>query len=313
MANAAIIITGLTHSYGDRKALDNLTLQVGEQEMFGLLGPNGGGKSTLFKILSTLMAPSGGNVQIFGVDVTKEPAKVRGLIGVVFQSPALDKKLTVEENLIAQGYLYGQRGSALCQKVELGLKRMGLWDRRQEMAEKLSGGLKRRVEIAKALLHSPRLLILDEPTTGLDPAMRRELWDYLKQLQTSEGITVVVTTHLMEEADRCDRIALIDQGNIVAMGAPEELRKELGGDVIVIRSKFPEKLREKLSAALGTSAQLSDGELRVEKGASTEFLSQVLKQFPEDVESLTWGRPTLEDLFLRKTGRRISEGVERNG
>ncbi len=313
MSSLAINISGLTHRYPakkgseERKALDGVSLQIPERELFGVLGPNGGGKSTLFKILSTLITPTEGSVKIFGEDVISHPSRVRSLIGVVFQSPALDKKLTVEENLIAQGYLYGQSGHSLRENVKAGLERMGLWDRRKEFAEKLSGGLKRRVEIAKALLHSPRLLILDEPTTGLDPGMRRELWDYLKELQNKSGMTLVVTTHLMEEADGCERIALLDKGKIVSLGAPQELRKELGGNVISIKSADPERLKTEIEAAFKAGASLADGEIRIEKEMGPDFLAQVMGKFSSQIHSITIGKPTLEDLFLRKTGRRISD------
>lgn len=313
MSPLAIDISGLTHRYPakkgseERKALDGVSLQVPEREMFGVLGPNGGGKSTLFKILSTLIAPTEGSVKIFGEDVLLHPNRVRSLIGVVFQSPALDKKLTVEENLLAQGYLYGESGTSLKEKVKAGLERMGLWERRKEYAEKLSGGLKRRIEIAKALLHSPRLLILDEPTTGLDPGMRRELWDYLKELQGKSAMTLVVTTHLMEEADGCERIALLDRGKIVSLGAPQELRQELGGNVISIKSADPERLKVQLDEAFKSASSLNDGEIRIEKDMGPNFLTEVMGRFSNQIHSITIGKPTLEDLFLRKTGRKISD------
>jgi ABC-2 type transport system ATP-binding protein len=309
----AVQVEGLTHRYGDRIALDSLSLKILTGEIFGLVGPNGGGKSTLFRILSTLIVPAAGTVRVFSHDVLSEPAKVRGLIGVVFQSPALDKKLTVKENLVAQGHLYGQSGARLKLKVEEGLKRMGLSERKNERTEKLSGGLKRRLEIAKALLHEPRLLLLDEPTTGLDPGMRKEVWELVRSLRDREGITVVATTHLMEEADQCHRIALLDRGKIVSMGVPGELRQTLGGDIISIRSGDPEGLRRRIEEKFSTRSILSDGEIRIEKRSGPQFFSELVSTFSKEIESITLGKPTLDDLFISKTGRRLSDDFADKG
>ncbi len=196
--SAAISVRGLSHRYGSRQALDNLDFDVTSGEIFGLLGPNGGGKTTLFRILATLLPVQEGQVELLGLDVAREPEHVRTQIGVTFQSPSLDRKLTVRENLATQGALYGLSGSHLAGRIDTLLSRLGLADRARDRVESLSGGLARRVEIAKGLLHDPRVLLLDEPSTGLDPGARLDLWQYLRLLREEAGVTVLVTTHLME-------------------------------------------------------------------------------------------------------------------
>jgi ABC-2 type transport system ATP-binding protein len=207
----AVEVANLTHSYGSRKALDNVSFQVGEATIFSLLGPNGGGKTTLFRILSTLFPPSGGTARIFGHDLTTEAFAVRQLIGVVFQNPSLDIKLTVRENLGHQGHLYGIRGHDLRVRVDSIMGQLRIADRASDRVETLSGGLRRRVELAKGMLHQPKLLILDEPSAGLDPGARHDLWQYLEQLRDSEEVTVLVTTHLIDEADRADSVLILNR------------------------------------------------------------------------------------------------------
>jgi ABC-2 type transport system ATP-binding protein len=226
----------LLHSYGTRTALANLTFTVERGEIFGVLGPNGGGKSTLFRILCTVMQPSSGRAQIAGFDVVVQPAQVRRRIGVVFQSQSLDKKLTPKENLHHQGHLYGISGQELRKRVDDVLKRLGLSERRDDLVRSLSGGLQRRVEIAKALLHGPEVIIMDEPSTGLDPGARRELWQYLEDLQRG-GTTILLTTHILEEADRCHRLLLLHEGRKVAEDSPTELKSRVGGDVVVLEAE----------------------------------------------------------------------------
>ena len=226
----------LRHQYGDRVALAGVSFDVRPAEIFGLLGPNGSGKTTTFRILSTLMLPSGGRALIMGHDVAREPALVRRNIGVVFQAQSIDIKLSAEENLMLIGHIYGLRGAALKKRVSEMLGRVGLADRAKEKAETFSGGMQRRLELAKGLLHHPSVLLLDEPTTGLDPGARRDLWQYLHILRDEERVTVLVTTHLMEEAERCDRLAIYANGSVVALGTPAELKSEIGGDVILLES-----------------------------------------------------------------------------
>src|ERR1051325_10877056 len=217
---------------GNRLALDGVTFQGQRGQIFGLLGPNGGGKTTLFRILSTSLVATGGTARIFGHDVAKEPRAVREKIGVVFQAPSLDKKLTVRENLRHQGRLYGLHGPDLAQRGQEMLNRVGLSDRAEDLVESLSGGMQRRVEVAKGFLHRPDLLLLDEPSTGLDPGARRDLWDYLRTLREKEGVTILVTTHLMEEAERSTRLGILNEGNLVSLDPPDALKAKIGGDEI---------------------------------------------------------------------------------
>jgi ABC-2 type transport system ATP-binding protein len=229
-----IAVDNISHRYGSRVALSNVTFQVKQGEIFGLLGPNGGGKSTLFRILSTMMVPTEGTATVAGCDVVRQSAEVRRRIGVVFQTQSLDKALTVGENLRSQGHLHGLSGATLRDRMEAAMKRLAILDRRNEVVEKLSGGLKRRVEIAKALLHKPQVLIMDEASTGLDPGARRELSQYVHELRDTEGVTIVLTTHILDEAERCDRLVLLHQGKIVAQGTPADLRSRVGGGHVVV-------------------------------------------------------------------------------
>lgn len=301
----AVEVQGLSHRYGERLALDNVRFSVDSGSLFALVGPNGGGKSTLFKILSTLIAPTEGTAKIFGADLVDNPREVRRRIGVVFQSPALDKKLSLRENLLHQGHLYGMSGKALAARVDGLLKWIGLADRAAEKVEQLSGGLKRRVEIAKGLVPGPSLILLDEPTTGLDPLARREVWDALRELQRRDSLTVLTTTHLLEEAEMCDRVALLNRGQVVAVGEPDELRGSLGGDVISLRAKEPEALREKIHSRFQLPVTVVDGHVRLEKKSGHEFVPALVGAFADDIQSVTVSKPTLEDFFIEKTGNRF--------
>jgi len=303
--NSAVEVSDLSHQYGDRHALKQINFAVQKGQSFGLVGPNGGGKSTTFKILSTLLRPTSGTAKVFGHDVVREPHLVRKKIGVVFQSPALDKKLTVEENLIYQAKLFGLKGTVRSGKVTEILKRIGLLERRKEMAEKLSGGLQRRLEIGKALLHQPELLILDEPTVGLDPLARREVWEYLRRLREVEGVTLLLTTHLLEEADHCHQIALLHEGQIVALGEPQALKETVGGDVLSIRCQDAERILPDMQATLERKAKLVDGMIRVEMDRAFEVIPKLMAQYGDKIQSMTVGKPTLEDLFIQKTGHRF--------
>ncbi len=311
MESAAIQVDRLRHVYGSRVALDDVSFTVGRGEVFGLLGPNGGGKTTLFKILSTLLSPSGGSAVIFG-DALSVPDAVRRHLGVVFQHPSLDGKLTVTENLSCHGHLYGLRGAVLRARTAAVLQRVGLADRARDRVETLSGGLQRRTELAKALLHQPPLLLLDEPSTGLDPGARRDFMQYLRQLREQEGVTVVLTTHYMEEAERCDRVAILHQGKLVRVGAPAALKDEVGGDVVAVQTQEPEALRLKIRARFGCEPAVVDGTLRIERPRGHEFVRDLVEAFPADVTLVTYGKPTLEDVFIHLTGHRFwadGEGV----
>ncbi len=261
---------------GPSKALAGLDFRIAPGEVYGFLGPNGGGKTTLFRILATLASPERGTIQIFGADLRRQAREVRRRLGVVFQNPSLDLQLTVAENLSHQGNLYGLTGRDLAARIERQLARFGLADRRNQRALELSGGLRRRAEIAKALLHEPRLLLLDEPSTRLDPAARRDLWDTLAELQR-EGVTVLLTTHFMEEGDRCDRLALIDRGTLVAEGAPAALKEEIGGDVVTLTGPDPEALARDLAVRFPElRPEVRDGTVRLERERAHEWVARLV-------------------------------------
>jgi len=304
----AVEVNALSFSYGERRALRDLTFAIDHGEIFGLLGPNGGGKTTLFKLLSTLVPLQSGEARILGWDLRGDTARLRRRIGVVFQHPSVDVKLTVGENLAHHGHLYGLSGTHLRNRGALMLEWLGLADRTNALVETLSGGLKRRVELAKALLHEPELLILDEPGTGLDPAARREFLNYISRLRDERGVTVVLTTHQMEEAERCDRIGILHEGRLVAIAPPVELKSQVGGDVVVISAKDPEGLRQRLQLQMRTRASLVDGTLRVERPRGHEFVRDLVETFADQIDSVTFGKPTLEDVFVHLTGHRFYAG-----
>jgi len=276
-----------------------------------LLGPNGSGKTTLFRILSTLMVPSSGRAVILGSDVATDPSALRRKIGVVFQAQSIDRKLTAAENLWHQGHLYGLHGPALKSRMAEMLARVGLADRAQEKAETFSGGMQRRLELAKGLLHRPAVLLLDEPTTGLDPGARRDLWQYLAILRDQEQVTVIVTTHLMEEAERCDRLAILSEGKLVALGTPAELKQEIGGDVILLDTPNAESLAERLRERFQVDAQVLEGQIRLERTNGHRFMTDLVESFPGEIDAISISKPSLEDVFIRRTGHRFwTEGSQ---
>lgn len=304
---AVIDIDQLTFSYGDHVALDSLSLRVEPGEIFGFLGPNGSGKTTLFRILSTLVAAPSGRVRILGMDPSLDRDRIRSRIGVVFQSPSLDKQLTAQENLIHQGHLYGLRGEDLRRRVREALSAVGLTDRSGELVGTFSGGMRRRVEVAKGLLHRPRLLLLDEPSTGLDPAARIDMWRHLRKINAEAGVTVLLTTHLMEEADRCTRLAVMERGRLLACDTPAALKDRIGGDVITITTSRPAEVRSILQERLGVEAQEVDGALRLERRAGHQFVPQLIEAAPGLVDAVSVGKPTLEDVFIQLTGQRFRD------
>ncbi|MBI4460139.1 MAG: ATP-binding cassette domain-containing protein [Acidobacteria bacterium] len=306
-AETAVEIQKLALHYGARKALREISLEVQAGEIFGLLGPNGGGKTTLLRILCTLLAPTSGRAAIFGLDVARQPQEVRRRIGMVFQAENVDGKLTSAENLRHQGHLYGLRGKNLKQRIQQVLTRVGLDDRRDDLVETLSGGLRRRLEIAKGLLHQPGLLLLDEPSTGLDPGIRRGLWEYLSLLRNQEGVTILLTTHLLEEAERCDRLAILHQGDIVATGTVDSLKKEVGAEVVLLETKEPERLRERLRDRFALEATFLGGKVRFEHPRGHEFIPELMETLAGEIQSVTVSKPTLEDVFIRRTGHQFWE------
>ncbi len=301
----AIEVAELSHAYRERQALRSVSFEIAAGEIFAFLGPNGGGKSTLFRVLSTLMPPQQGHVNILGQSVVEKQLAVRETIGVVFQAPSLDKKLTVDENLSQQAALYGLHGDQLTQRREEVLQQLGLVDRRSDLTETLSGGLRRRVDLAKGLLHRPRLLLLDEPSTGLDPGARSDLWRYLQQLRDDFGVTIVLTSHLLEEADRADRVAVLHLGQIVAQGTPAELRESVGGDSISIECERPAELAAKINQQFGFQVSVVDDVIRFPCSDGAVGVAQVMQEYSDEVHSIKLGKPTLEDVFIAKTGHRF--------
>jgi len=276
-----IRVENLTHKYGGRTALNGVSFEVRPGEIFGLLGPNGGGKSTLFRILSTMMTPTGGRASVAGYDVVREAAAVRRHVGVVFQSQSLDRALTVEENLRAQGHLHGLAGAELRARMERACERLGLTDRRKDLVDTLSGGLRRRVEIAKALLHKPQVLLMDEASTGLDPAARRDLSRHVETLRETEGVTILLTT-------------------------PAELRASIGGDVVVLEAADTRALAEGVARRFGVRPTVADGHVRIEIPNGHRFITEVVEAFPGAIDSVGLHKPTLEDVFVRETGASIA-------
>ena len=304
----AVSVSDLRRSFGDRDALDGVSLDVTRGELFGLLGPNGGGKTTLFQILATLLPHTSGRVAVLGFELPRQAADVRARIGVVFQAPSLDRFLTVGENMLHQGHLYGLGGAKLEERIRACLDLVQLTDRRRDRVSTLSGGMMRRVELAKGLLHEPELLLLDEPTTGLDPNARRDLWEHLTTLR-DRGVTSLVTTHLLEEAERCDRIAILDHGRIVVEGAPEELRARVGGDVVTALPRVAarlEQIRSAVEDCFKVSARSVGGAIHIETKDGASLTHDLLSGFGRDLASVTVGKPTLEDVFTRATGRRLA-------
>jgi len=298
-------IQNITHRYGDRVAVDGVSFGVRHGETFGLLGPNGGGKTTLFRILSTILTPSTGTARIDGHDVVTARDAVRARIGVVFQSPSLDPYLTVRENLLHAGHLYGLGGAALESRMGEAMNALGVADRAKDLVKTLSGGLKRRVEIAKSLLQRPAVLLLDEPSTGLDPSARKSMWQQLQALRQSTGMTILVTTHFLDEADRCERLAILDRGRLAALGSPTELKARIGGECVHVDCEDPAALRERVSTRFGCEARVVDGTLRIERSGGHAMVSGLMEAFGGEIRSVTVGRPTLEDVFVHETGRKF--------
>lgn len=312
--DAIIQVEHLGFRYGARAALEAVSLAVPRGALFGLLGPNGSGKSTLLRILSTALRPAEGSVRIDGHDAAREPGAVRRRLGVVFQAPSLDAKLTVAENLRFHGWLFGVRGDVLRERCAELLQSFSLTERRNELVETLSGGLKRRVELAKALLPSPAVLLLDEPSTGLDPAARLDFWNVLARLRERSGLTVVVATHLMDEAERCGRVALLYRGRLVEEGDPKLLCRQVGGDVLTLETDQPVTLAQRICQRLSLDAAVVDGRLRIESSDALAAAARLLEHFSTEIRALTIGRPTLEDLFLARTGHTLAaSGDAANG
>ena len=298
----------LGHSYGARRALDGVSFGIEPGECFGVLGPNGGGKSTLFRILSTLIPPGDGTFLFDGVDAVRDPGTARRSLGVVFQSPALDKMLTGRENLRHHGHLYGLHGKELEARIAEAAEALGVADRLDDRTGRLSGGLRRRIEVAKALLDRPKLLLLDEPTHGLDPGARRDLWQLLDRFRRERGLTVAVTTHLMDEAERSDRVMILDEGKRVALDTPSALKSLIPGEVVWIETDEAEALAAELRGP-GREPAVIGGRVRVTTDRGAELAGEVLRSHGDRVRSVSVARPSLEDVFLHLTGRGLGEST----
>ncbi|PSQ98289.1 MAG: ABC transporter ATP-binding protein [Bacteroidetes bacterium SW_11_64_17] len=302
MIDAAVDIQGVTHRYGEHRALRDVTLQVAPGTLYGLLGPNGSGKTTLFRILSTLMPPSEGHAEVVGGDTTQRPDAVRERIGVVFQDEALDEALTVRENLRFQAGLYGLHGAARGERIEALLTRLGVADRADDPVKELSGGLRRRADLARGLLHRPDLLLLDEPTSGLDPAARRTFWTAMERLQEAEGTTLLLATHLMDEAERCDRVGILSDGVLVADGTPTALKDDLGDETLWLDTESPSLLRDRIEAQFGVPTRIVGAVVQVAPPDPPAFLSALYEAMGTRIRSATIRTPTLEDVFMVHAG-----------
>jgi ABC-2 type transport system ATP-binding protein len=304
MSEPIVRISNLSYAYrGATPALRDVSLDVRRGEILGLLGPNGSGKTTLFRILSTLLPPPApGTVRMFGVDLACGHDVVRKRIGVVFQSPSIDPQLTARENLLCHGAVYGLGGTELRRRTDDLLAWVKLLDRADERTNRFSGGMRRRVELAKSMLHRPELLIMDEPSTGLDPGARLDLWDLLRHLK-SEGTTVLLTTHLMDEADRCERVAILDSGQLLVCGTPSELKAQLGGDAITVTSQRMDEVRIALRAKLQIDQEPVGNTLHLQQPSAHQLVPRLIDAAPGLIDSVSVGRPTLEDVFIKLTGR----------
>ncbi len=308
-AESAVEVRDVVFRYDDKAALAGISFDVPSASIFGLLGPNGSGKTTLFRILSTLLVPEDGSIKIFGIDVVKQPLEARKQIGVVFQSQSLDNRLTVQENLVHQGHMYGMRGEILSQRIDEVLERVRLTDRRKERIATLSGGLRRRADLAKGLLHSPRLLLLDEPSTGVDPNARLAFWQYLEELRASESVTVLLTTHLMDEASGCDQLVILDEGHLIREGTPSELTSEVGGEVVVLVTSTPAEIISVLNQQFSVQDVNVDGNvIRFEHPEAAKWAVKLMHGFEDSIESVKISKPSLEDVFIHHTGH----GFENN-
>ena len=304
-----IKIRNLVKKYGNLTAVDNLTLDINENEVFGLLGSNGAGKTTTIHMLATLLRPTSGSATVNGYDIVSQSAKVRASIGIVFQAPSSDDMLTGYENLQLHSMLYSVQRHARRQRIDEVLELVGLTDRKHEQVKTYSGGMRRRLEIARGLLHKPKVMFLDEPTLGLDPASRETMWKYVKRLVEEEKVTIILTTHYMEEADMlCDRVGIIDKGRIVALDTPAGLKAGLGGDIIRIKTKTPNAGKMVAQLDFVHKVEQSDGFLVLSVKDAKKALPMLLQHV--EAESAEFASPTLNDVFIQITGRNIKEQAE---
>ncbi|HLH21265.1 MAG TPA: ATP-binding cassette domain-containing protein [Chloroflexota bacterium] len=298
----SIRVEHLVKRYGSLTAVDGISFTVAEGELFGFLGPNGAGKSTTIHMLCTLLRPTEGRAWVAGLDVAAEATRVRRAIGLIFQDPSLDDRLTALENLDFHARIYNLPRAVWRERSEQLLRMVDLWDRRNDLVRTFSGGMKRRLEIARGLLHQPAVFFLDEPTIGLDPQTREHIWRYLLDLRRREGVTLFLTTHYMDEAERCDRIAIIDHGHIVALDTPDALKAGVGGDVVTLRTADADQAAANLQARFGLAPSREDGTLRLEVPGGEQFIPRLVTELGVPIQAISVHRPTLEDVFLKLTG-----------
>ena len=304
---AVIDVNGLTKTFSNVRAVKDVSFTVSEGEVFGFLGPNGAGKTTTINMLCTLVRPTSGSAILNGYDVITDKNAVRRSIGLVFQETTLDEHLTAEQNIMFHALAYGVSKKSRIQKTEELLVLLGLWDRRKDKITTYSGGMKRRLEIARGLVHLPKILFLDEPTLGLDPQTRNNIWEYILKLRDEQGLTIFLTTHYMDEAEHSDRIAVIDDGRIVATDSPQSLKSQIQGDLVVIKSAQLEPISAKLRDAFSLTPKIMDEAVTVQVPDGETFIPRFLRGYEGDIQSIGFSRPTLEDVFLNLTGRHIRE------
>ncbi|HMF42395.1 MAG TPA: ABC transporter ATP-binding protein [Polyangia bacterium] len=300
-------VDGLSRRYGARVALDGVSFEVAPGELFGLLGPNGAGKTTAFRLLAGLLPPHAGTLALDGRPVSAADTTYRARLGVVFQEPSLDLKLTARENLRLGAALYDVPRAVASRRIDEALALMALGDRADEPASTYSGGMRRRIEIARVLLHEPSLLLLDEPGRGVDPEALRRIWDEITTLAATRGTSVIVTTHQPEEAERCQRIAILDGGRVAAAGTPDELRAHVAGDVVRVRGERPDELRAAIAARLGLAGRVVEGDVIVEAPRGHEVVPRIAELFPPGrLAAIATSRPTLADVFAKLTGKGLA-------
>jgi ABC-2 type transport system ATP-binding protein len=307
MQDVAVVAQGLTKRFGEVPAVRGIDLEIGGGEIFGFLGPNGAGKSTTINMLCTLLTPTSGTAWVAGFDVVREQALVRRHIGLVFQDPTLDTYLSAEHNLRLHAALYGVPRDVFAERMRQVLELVGLWDRRAAKVSTFSGGMRRRLEIARGLLHSPRVLFLDEPTVGLDPQTRSSIWNYIGELRKSEQVTIFLTTHYMDEAEYCDRIAIIDHGEVIALGTPEELKANVGTDRVQIRTDDDAAALAALRMHFGLEPSISEGAITFGVAGGEQFVPRLFAELPVTIRSVSVARPSLDDVFMSYTGTSIRD------
>ncbi len=305
--DTAVEVVNLKKNYGNLAAVQGISISVAPGETFGFLGPNGAGKSTTIKMLCTLVVPSSGTAHVAGFDVVKDRTEVRRRIGLVFQDTTLDDYLTAEENLRFHADLYGVPRHQVRSRLEQVMQMVGLWERRKHEVKTFSGGMKRRLEIARGLLHAPRVLFLDEPTVGLDPQTRSHIWNYIHELRKQEDITIFLTTHYMDEAENCDRIAIIDNGTIVALDTPEALKGSIGKDRVEIHTDRNKDAIDTLKEHFGLDATESEGSVVFHVSSGEQFVPRLFAELSIPIRSVRVARPTLDDVFMNYTGRTIRD------